>query len=138
MRNSIKLTMNMGSVNTVKRNLTTSRSVVINSALEGINTVADNIYDNAENNCPSQTNALKSTLYKESEIDGDIIQANIGHGGKYDTINPNTGKSVDSYAVEVHEDLNKEQPKWLEKAFNSKVDDAANIIANFIRSRLGG
>lgn len=134
------------SIQRVIKNMNSVRSGVVAGGLAAVDAIADRVYDKADKTCPTSSGTLKSTLYKESEVSGDVISANIGHGGKYDKVNPSTGESADSYTVEVHESF-KISPenrargttwKWLEKAFNSELNTAEKEIADFIRATLGG
>lgn len=145
-KDSITIQMDKASVNLVIKNMNSVRSGVVLGGLAGVDAIADRVYDKAGNTCPTSSGTLKSTLYKESEVSGDVISVNIGHGGKYDKVNPATGESADSYAVEVHESF-KISPenrakgatwKWLEKAFNSELTTAEKELANSIRAALGG
>lgn len=140
-KNSITITMDKLSVRKVARNLATMRSVVIQAAQAGVESVANEVYDNTDVTCPAVSGTLKSTIYKETEVSGNIISSNIGYGGRYAKINPITHESTDDYAIEVHEApdrANRATWKWFEKAFNSVTVNAEQKIGNSIRSTLGG
>ena len=144
--NDIKIKMDKSSINQVCNNLKNSINIVTSAGLAAINNQAEKIYNKANDTCPTASGTLKSTLYKESEIAGDNIQAIVGHGGTYDKTNPVTGENADSYAVEVHESYkitsanraNGATWKWLEKAFNNQSKNFEEEISSYLLSILGG
>lgn len=111
---------------------------------QGIDHLTQLVHVRMIGSCPIDTGALRQSAYWESETVGDEINANVGHGGKYEKINPKTFKGSDSYAVELHESyrVSRESArmgatwKWAEKSLNSVNRQFLPILQEYIKAAL--
>lgn len=145
MNSVIKLTVKDVSINGFCQNLDLLREKVRMAGKEAIAESSKQIFDEAYKTCPTFTGTLRDSMYKEQETSGDEIKAVVGHGGRYDKINPVSGTNADSYAVEAHESykirkVNRVRGatrKWLEKAVNNEAQVYEERIRQKIKSILG-
>lgn len=89
---------------------------------------------------PEATGTLASSFYYEVEGSYTNFTAEIGYG-KGDPVNPQTGKRVSEYMIEVHEDLEAPHPKgkakFLEDPLRNYQKQARSKMASTIRNELG-
>jgi hypothetical protein len=112
----------------------------------GVQHLMNLVHARAKATCPMNTGYLRESLFQEIEVDGNTINANVGHGGKYQKFNIYSGKYTDEYAVEVHEGhkVSLESRrfggtwKWLEKAQNSIRDKYEDILQEYITAYIMG
>jgi len=128
------------------KNILATRELALLGAYVGIDYLMEDVYLKAKMSCPIDTGALLASLYKEIEVDGFVANAHVGHGGKYDQRNPDTGMLTDAYAIERHEFLGTSAKarrsggtsKWLEKAFNNIKPYGMMVLKEHIAAALEG
>jgi hypothetical protein len=146
MKNIVKLDFNESTLMQLISNFAATQGLILEAGTEAMTTVMDGIYSRAWDMCPVFNGYLQSSLYKELEIQGDQINAHVGHGGNYNKLNPITGKWTDEYAIEMHESFKVSAAnrargaswKWLEKAVNEVGPDFETMLGELISGALIG
>jgi hypothetical protein len=146
MANTVRIRLQQKTADKLVANLNATRGRILTAGFEAIDSVAATVKSRAWETCPVYRGYLRDSLYMESEMNLDSIQAIIGHGGRYNKLNAFTGKYTDEYAVVVHESLKLSvnsalagaTSKWLEKSLNSVRSEYLGILKAYVGAALRG
>lgn len=89
---------------------------------------------------PVDTGALRSSAYfAEPVIENGHIRQEVGYGGVATKINPKTGEPTNTYALQVHENLQAHhvtgQAKYLQVPFDAAMSGMTDRIVRGVRRR---
>ena len=121
----IKLTLELGSASKFTANLHRKQRNIIHAGKEAIHEAARIVYDDSQTRVPFKSGALWASGKLVNDDSNNIGRSVIGYGDS--TVNPDTGKSTASYAVDVEEER-----KFLENA----LLDNTTQVGEYLRNRM--
>lgn len=143
MGNTVRIRLEQKTADKLVANLNATRGRILNAGFEAIDELAQTVKNRAWDTCPVYHGYLRDSLYMESEMNIDSIQAIVGHGGAYNRLNAFTGRYTDDYAIIVHETPRTNAArsgswKWLEKSVNSVGPEFLGILKAYLGAALRG
>jgi hypothetical protein len=111
-------------------------------AKRGLIETAKSIMTESVMQCPIDTGAMVTSEYIQEPIEGlGEVSITFGYGGPNDKLNTKTGKMVNEYVLEVHENLQQNHPKggkakFLEDPISAYQLSFLDTVAEAIRIEL--
>lgn len=131
----IEIKIKTSGVKEFSRNMNKISKGVLPTGKAAIKKVAQGVYEEAYKEVPRDTGALANTLYRDTYMEKSKVVSNIGHGGAFNQMNPVTGLSAESYAVERHEKISGNySSKWLELAFRNAEAEFDSTVGDSFKN----
>lgn len=121
----IKFTLEAGSASRFTANLHKKQRSTIQAGKEAVHEAAKLVYDDSQTQVPFVTGALWASGRIANDDSGHVGRSVIGYGDS--TVNPTTGKSTASYAVDAEE-----KHKFLENALLNNTTQVGEHLRNRI------
>lgn len=111
---------------------------------DGLETLANKMLDESQELVPVDTGSLKSSASVEApEFGSNEISIILGYaiGEMGDIVNPDTGRTVNTYAVDVHEQIDvyhapPTRAKYLEDPVYTDADQMGDYLSIAVRERI--
>lgn len=120
---NVKLTLDVGSASKFTAKLHQKQRLTIDAGKQAVHEAAKLVYDDSQTRVPFVTGALWASGRIANDDSAYMGRSIIGYGDS--TINPTTGKSTASYAVDAEE-----KHKFLENA----LLDNASMVGEYLRN----
>lgn len=132
---SIKIDVSAASLASFEAALRMKEAEVTSLANSAMDQAAQKLFENAQSLVPVQTGALRDSGKVTNTDSGKHLERTISYGSA--NSNPRTGRTTATYAVRVHEVVNKQHPesfKWLERSLNQYSEEYSQVLAAALRA----